>query len=139
MERIQNLASFAANWWANRLRKVDKSAFENGLKDEKADIIRLLGKINVLENQIREGYEEKVDLFEEILYTLIVEELMRTRNSVYLSVDYEPEGLLNKALEKAKLMTSNVSGLPWKTSMDISMEYGVSISRGGSPFRTLMY
>ncbi len=127
MERIENLAAFASNWWANHLRETDK----------KTEIVYLIGSIVIHTNKKMIGYEEMADAFEQALYGKIVDELMKS-GSVFLYVDYEPEGILNSAMEEAGIRSNIVCGLPLKTYMYASVERGVSISTGNSPYQILM-
>ena len=138
MERIKDLAAFGAKWWADQLRTVSPDKFDNGDTGDGSDFAKVLGMLIDHANHNETDYDEKVERFEELLKDRIEYEL-KYSGSVTLRVDYSPEYPLSEVVREAGLDTGLTGGLPWKTSMHISMEYGVEVSAGYcAPFEVLM-
>ena len=105
-------ALVAAKWWADKLRY--GTTHDNG-DNQQSFMMNLFLALA----KKKEGFDEKIDEFESKLAELIDEELER-RWSVYLRVDYHPEGLLYEAAQAVNIDVEYK--LPVKTSMQVTKE-----------------
>jgi len=118
------LATMVALWWADKLRGGPTSA------KQEAKVISqgppAAERIIALAKKVRTVSPEKIDLFEEKLYELLINGPDRQTHrygcstwplSFTLDVDYDAQGLLARALELADI--KNFQPLPWKTRMGV--------------------
>lgn len=116
------IAEAASRWWADHLRE----GFTPDNGDAMSTVVAVVAGIGRSESNA-----DRVDSFQSILETAIDQQLTRL-GSVYLTVDYGPEGILHDALAESSVR----SQLPWKTSMvihpgtiEVSQGYGAPMTR----------
>lgn len=114
----------ASNWWAEEIKN---PSFNIGENDEKAFWFNIISSINS-SNQSKVT-KESVKLFKEELAKIIKKKL-KNNNDFTISVDYQPDSILQESAEKANL---NGIDFPLKTTMWINKDK-VSVRKGlGSP------
>lgn len=137
----KEMAEFIAAWWADFLR--------TGRRNEAH--LRAIGKdsnfggvLTDLLGRVRESaaksefYLDKVNTFERELTRLLLEGpdeathqygLFAFPHRFILAVDYNPQGMLARAMSLAKLPVGPASGLPYKTQMLI-VDSNITVSMG---------
>ena len=116
----------AAKWWADKLRYVSPTNFDNGDNSKTGAYTMMLATVLALDS---ETSLESIDLFEEKLANKIKEHV-EAYGSLTLSVDYAPDDILSSIAYETNVCTN---GFPWKTTMwiredDVSVSSGYAVS-----------
>jgi len=144
MEKASEAIRIGATWWGDRLRGVAKT--DNGDPSAMGD--RVQGLAGMLQAQEPIRSDDEINRFVDELCKAMTEHRNCQGNGcdgcedgvylnsvgVYVDVDYDPDIILSKALERAGVKISPVT-LPWKTRMSIrqaddSDDWVVSVSEG---------
>lgn len=128
MSKASNLASIASKWWAEKIRHGCKLDNGENLNSKDGAMAFMIAKINQHEARKRITTEQ-IDKFEKEL-CLIIEAALKTKNFVWIGVDYHPCAILVAAC-KATGIDEDISLFPWKTNMHILLDKGsVSVLYG---------
>ena len=100
----------AAKWWAEKLRNVGPTSFDNGDTSEGSFYASMLATMLAMDTH---PSDESVDKFEARLAEVIREKVEKT-GYLTLSVDYHPDFILATVASETNV---NESGFPWKTTM----------------------
>jgi hypothetical protein len=128
----ERMAKAIATWWASHLQTTQQNEeyFEemSAESEQRASMLkRMLVEMAVYRLEDAE-WLPKTHLFRDNLVRLLVEGpdtrthlygLLRYPHDFYLAVDYDPQGLLARALQLSGMDSDSCSGLPYKTSMRI--------------------
>ena len=107
-------AQKAAKWWADQLRT--KPKLDNG-DDSLAGILTSVVAYRLQEKEYENRKFEDANKFEIALAEIL--ELENDERGVILSVDYNPDYLLSKAIKNVNINVGQTR-LPWKTTMWIT-------------------
>lgn len=118
-----NIAKFAANWWAE---KIGGNTIHDTGDDSLGSVLAELLADSMIENPSVEQLESyRAFLTKEIL------KVLEKRGSMFLSCDYFPDGVL---IEAAKASGIELANYPWKTNMMID-DNKIRVSEGyGAPY-----
>ena len=121
----------AAEWWANKLRNVSLSNFDNGDDSFFNRMAMILAASLAVEAKTP---DEAIDLFQKKLADTVKKFVESHDVRMILSVDYGPDHILSKVAEETGV---GMERFPWKTTMWISQDK-VSVSAGyAAPVETL--
>lgn len=128
----ERMAKAIATWWAAHLQTPRQNEeYFKGMSmesEQKASMLkRMLAEMATYRLRDAE-WLPKTHLFRDNLVRLLVEGpdnrthlygLLHYPHDFYLAVDYDPQGLLSRALQQSGMDSDCCSGLPYKTSMRI--------------------
>jgi hypothetical protein len=93
MNPIKDLINKNVKWWVSQIQPFEAN-FNSGNTDASVDI-----QSNLLQHKNRKKItENQINSFKDNLFKLLMNEFLKSEN-IRLSVDYEPQGLLLKAVE----------------------------------------
>ena len=145
-ERIEQLATTAAKWWADLLRSPALSNFDNGDQSLSGGITMLLGALHTPNPHQDVNRSKKIDKFELFLKDMFIARLRKGRR-IFVLNDYYPNQILVDAAKKAGLMRRFFAkhgetmqlGFPQKCWMTISDAKGICVKNGyGASPETIM-